>query len=381
MKHYDVIVVGVGSMGSATCHALAKEGLKVLGLEQFTLANELSSHTGQSRLIRLAYYEHPNYVPLLKKAYKGWESIEQEAKIKLFHQTGIAYYGKVSGPLLTGINRSVHDHHLEMDTIPIDRYPQFKIPNDYAALFEEIAGFITPEKAILTFAQQAINFGAEIHQNEAVRSWRIQSDIVTIVTDKAHYSADKMIVTAGPFTRTILPNFQPSLITTRQLVAWMSPTHWNEFAMNEFPCWVIEEEGTEGIYYGFPMLPIEGFPGPIGLKLAHHRPGVNIDPSQPKDFDTDREEQHLMQMVKKYFSDTQMKLLNIRSCIYTYSSDSDFIIDYLPETHQKVIVAAGFSGHGFKFVPAIGSILADMARGTSMDIDVEFLSLARLNRV
>jgi sarcosine oxidase len=146
---YDVIVVGVGSMGSATCYELAKRGASVLGIEQFGLVNDASSHSGQSRLIRLAYFEHPDYVPLLKKTYEGWRSIEQESGTQLLYQTGIAYYGEPDGKLITGTRKSVKQHNLKIDEISLTENSQFNIPSTYSGLFESVAGFVTPEKAIL----------------------------------------------------------------------------------------------------------------------------------------------------------------------------------------------------------------------------------------
>ena len=377
MKQYDVIVVGVGSMGSATLYDLAKNGLKVLGLEQFELANDLSSHTGQSRLIRLAYFEHPNYVPLLKNAYTGWRQIEEDADVNLFYQTGIAYYGKPEGPLISGIQSSVSKYDLSIASISTDHYSALQIPTDYQGLYEEVAGLVTPEKAIRTYAQQAIMRGAVLRQNEKVISWKQETDHIILKTDQGSYYTEKLILTAGPHIQSLLPTFIPQLTVTRQLLGWLNPSRWQDFSMNEFPCWVIEEEGVPGIYYGFPILPIEQFSGPIGLKIAYHAPGVVIDPQSVKEYDSAQEAQRLLSVSRRYFRDQKMKILNISSCMYTYSSDDDFIIDYLPQTDEKIIIATGFSGHGFKFVPAMGEIISKMARGLSTGVDLTFLSMGR----
>ena len=377
MRQYDVIVVGVGSMGSATLYDLAKNGLKVLGLEQYELVNDLSSHTGQSRLIRLAYFEHPNYVPLLKHAYSGWRRIEEDAGVNLLYQTGIAYYGKSEGPLISGIHSSVSAHGLKMSLISRDHYSALKIPRDYQGLYEEEAGFITPEKAIRTYVQQALIHGAVFRQNEMVFSWQQEKDHIIVQTDQGKYYTEKLILTAGPHIQSLLPNFTPKLTVTRQLIGWLNPSHWQDFSMNDFPCWVIEEQGSKGIYYGFPILPIERFSGPIGLKIAYHAPGDVIDPKVVKDYDKSREARKLLTVSRRYFRDQKMTILNIRSCMYTYSSDDNFIVDYLPETNEKIIIATGFSGHGFKFVPIMGKVLSNMARGLSTDVDLTFLSMGR----
>ncbi len=377
MKQYDVIVVGVGSMGSATLYDLAKNGLKVMGLEQFELANDLSSHTGQSRLIRLAYFENPNYVPLLKKAYSGWRQIEEDAGVNLFYQTGIAYYGKSEGPLISGIQSSVSKYDLKMASIPLDQYSGLQIPADYQGLYEEVAGFITPKKAIWTYAQQALIRGAVLRQNERVITWQQETDYIIVQTDKGSYHTEKLIISAGPYIQSLLTRFIPKLTVTRQLLGWLNPSNWEDFLMNRFPCWVIEEEGVSGIYYGFPILPIEKFSGPIGLKIAYHAPGAIINPETVNDFDRIQEAQQLLSVSRRYFKDQKMTMLNMSSCMYTYSSDNHFIIDYLPQTDEKVIIATGFSGHGFKFVPVISEVLSNMARGFSPGVDITFLSMGR----
>ena len=155
-KNYDVIVVGVGSMGAATCYYLAKQGLKVLGLEQFDIPNQLSSHTGQSRLIRKAYFEHPDYVPLLEKAYTNWRAIEEESNTQLYYQTGLLYLSDADNMLIQGVKESAKQYDIQLDQLSSkkmkDQYPQFKIPDHYERLFESEAGFITPERAILVYA-------------------------------------------------------------------------------------------------------------------------------------------------------------------------------------------------------------------------------------
>jgi len=264
-----------------------------------------------------------------------------------------------------------------MASISTDHYAPLQIPKDYKGLFEEVAGFITPEKAIRTYAQQAVMHGAVLRQNERVISWRQHPNHIAVQTDQSSYQTDKLILTAGPHIQSLLPSFKLKLTITRQLIGWLNPSRWQEFSIDDFPCWVIEEEGIPGIYYGFPILPIEGFDGPIGLKIAYHAPGEVIEPGQVKSFDGSQGSERLLAVSRRYFWDQKMTMLNINSCMYTYSSDDDFIIDYLPQTDEKIILATGFSGHGFKFVPAIGDVLSKMARGLSEEVDLTFLSVDR----
>ena len=380
-KMYDVIVIGVGSMGSATCYQLSKKGVKVLGLEQFGISHDRGSHAGQSRIIRKAYFEHPDYVPLLESAYHGWSTIENESGIQLYYPVGLAYFGNPEEELLTAVKQSANMYNVALNELSREesenKFPQFSLPSNYEAVFEAEAGFLTPEKSILTMANLATQNGADIRTRTPVQSWSATNDGVEVVTDNETFKAKKLIICSGAYTNVLVKDMQSKLKVTRQLISWVQPNDWENFEMGNFPCWVMTHKEFPGMFYGFPILPIDGFMGPVGMKIAHHYGGEPIPPEQIHDFSEEKERKKIMEFMNDAFPGVFKKFLEFKSCLYTYSPDDDFIIDFLPEHGDNVAVACGFSGHGFKFAPIVGEILSDLALEGKTDHPIEFL---RMNR-
>lgn len=275
---FDVIVLGVGSMGSSACYHLAKRGFKVLGLEQFDIPHELGSHAGQSRIIRKAYGEGSDYVPLLERAYKNWQALESETGSQVYYKTGLAYFGAGDDPFLNTVKGSSKKYNIPLHNLSVEeckrKYPQFNLPQNFQRLEEPEAGFITPERSILLYVQQAVLNGAVIRTKEKVLEWkRDASGSVTVVTSNGTYKAGKLIITAGPWAGKMIPSLASKLTVTRQAVAWVKPKKWDHFTIEKFPCWILENKGYD--FYGFPILPVGTFGGPLGLKLALHFPGAD----------------------------------------------------------------------------------------------------------
>lgn len=378
--HYDAIVIGVGSMGSATCWFLASRGYKVLGLEQFDITHDKGSHTGQSRIIRKAYFEHPDYVPLLERAYENWKSIERETDSKIFYRTGILYAGAPGNETIMGIRKSAAQYHIPIEDIPHvqsqKRYPAFHLPLGFDVIFEPDAGFITPERAILAYAKSAAEKGAEIKINSPVKEWKQEGERVKVVTPTRTYTCDKLIITAGAWTSKIIPGLNAELQVTRQLLAWVDPGSRAAFSFGNFPCWFIEDP-ERGSFYGFPVLPEGRFDGPIGMKLAHHHPGEPVEADAIRSHHPAEAEENIRYGLRKYLPDAGEEIISMKSCLYTYSKDTNFIIDHLPGSAKRVTIACGFSGHGFKFVSVVGEILADLAMKGKTDLPVGFLRIGR----
>ncbi|MFY7994707.1 MAG: N-methyl-L-tryptophan oxidase, partial [Sediminibacterium sp.] len=251
---FDVIVLGVGSMGSSTCYQLAKQGYKVLGLEQFDIPHELGSHGGQSRIIRKAYAEHPDYVPLLQRAYENWKTLENETGTQVYFKTGLLYCGETNDPFIKGVKLSSEKYNIPVEELSQadaqKRYPQFKLPDGYKQLLEPDAGFVTPERSILLFTEQAIKRGAIIRTREKVLQWKRDNGTISVTTDQGSYQAKKLVITAGPWGGKMIPALANKLTVTRQAIAWMKPKKWDDFTLGNFPCWIIEHGGHD--YYGFP---------------------------------------------------------------------------------------------------------------------------------
>ena len=378
---FDVIVIGVGSMGSATSYYLAKRGYKVLGLEQFDISHEFGSHAGQSRIIRKAYFEHPGYVPLLERAYENWEALEWETGKQVYYKTGLLYAGNPNNEMIKGVERSAGLYNIDLDQMNIaaaaDQFPQFKFPDDFEILFEPEAGFITPEKAIRLYASQAKKNGAAIHSNEKVIDWKKDKNIILLKTDKQTYQCDKLIITAGAWAGKMIPGLADKIKVTRQFVAWIKTKNDDQFELNKFPCWMISDDEKHGCYYGFPLLDTEKFGEPAGLKLAHHFPNEVTDPDKVDRLTTEKDIQNLNYCLNKYLPGVFDSILHTKICLYANSPDENFIIDKLPGYEENVSIACGFSGHGFKFASVVGEILADLAIEGRSDLPIEFLNAKR----
>jgi sarcosine oxidase len=373
-RQFDTIVIGVGAMGAAACHELARRGVRVLGLEQFDIPHGRGSSHGFSRMIRLCYYEHPDYVPLLRRAYELWGALEDESGQKLLHLTGGLYMGPASSELMTGSRDAATTHGLEHEVLDAagvaDRYPQFRLPGDYAALYEPMAGWIAPEKAICAFAELAMRKGAALHGHEPVRNWVADSSGVRVTTDQAVYHAEKLVFCGGPWSGDLLAGLNLELVVTRQVMLWVWPKRPELFASGRLPVWAVgHADGS--LHYGFPMAG-DG----VGFKLAHHAPGEPVDPEQVARERQPGDEQSVRQFIGRFLPDADGPTLASRVCLYTNSRDSHFIVDHHPR-HDRVTLACGFSGHGFKFASVIGQALAELSMLGRTDLPVDFLSLRR----
>ena len=382
MAHaFDVIVVGVGSMGASTCWHLARRGLRVLGLEQGPIPNPEASFAGVTRAIRLSYAEHPDYVPLLQGAYKYWEVLEEESGEEILRLTGALYMGPADGELVSGASLSAKQHglahtlytHTELQ----ENWPQFQLPDSFEGLYEDRAGYLLSERAVEAFVTEARKHGADLRGGEMVTDWTTTNSGVRVRAGKGEYSAQHLVIAAGAWTGKILKDASLPLVVTRQVLGWVAPSSPDDFISDKFPVWVIDGNNGEGVHYGFPVTP-DGSGGE-GLKLALHWPGKEVDPStvirdKLPDDDTD-----IQDALTRYLPDAKGPLLSQRVCLYTNSSDGDFIVDRHPKFPQ-VSLACGFSGHGFKFASVIGEVLADLATNGKTDWPIGFLGLSRFAR-
>ena len=370
--HFDVIVVGAGgAMGSSTCFELARRGVRLLGLDQAGIAHGVGSSHGLSRMIRLAYYEHPDYVPLLRRAYERWRELEALSNQRILEMTGAIYAGPAGCELVEGSRASATQHgiaHEMLDRQEIaHRFPLLSLPDDHVGLFEPAGGFVYPERAITAYADLATRAGATLRPHEALRAWTSNS----VTTDLTTYTCDSLVLCGGAWTSAIVRDLGIGLRVTRQVMGWSVPGDPAPFAIGRFPCWAVQQPDGS-LYYGFPIT--DGAPG---VKVAHHKPGPVIEPGQAREW-TQEDVESIRAIVKQVVPGAR-GAVSVRLCMYTNSPDQHFIIGPHPH-HPSVILACGFSGHGFKFASVVGEVLADLALDGRTKWPVGFLSPTRFGR-
>jgi len=374
--HFDHIVIGVGSMGSAACYYLAKRGRTVLGVEQFGTPHENGSHAGESRIIRKAYYEHSDYIPLLKRAYENWGEISQLSGKELFRRTGLIYAGPSGHPLIQNIRNSAAMYGIKLEN---DVSTKFLLPPGFDTLLEPEAGYVEPENTIRAYVDHARQLGATILENTTILDWRMEGDIVAVETNKEVFTCNKLVISAGAWSGKLIPGISESLHVTRQILLWVKPADPLPFTANNFPCWMIMDPSSPGVYYGFPIHPEH----PGAIKLAYHYPGEPADPDNVNRQVTENDILQLKEFLVNYLpalcgADLEDIMVDSsKVCLYSNTPDEHFVIDNLPGAEEKVCMAWGFSGHGFKFVPAVGEILADLAMYHRTQLPVRFLNAGR----
>ena len=371
---YDVIVVGVGAMGSATVAELAARGQRVLGLERSGVPTETGSSGGVTRIIRLAYNEDPRYVPLVRRAYQRWHDLSDRIGERLLITTGGVDAGRPDSVMVQGALAACREHDIPFELLEApdlrERCPGFDLPDDMVGVYQADAGFVLSERAIAAYAMTAIDDGAEIHGHEPVLDWEPDGDGVVVRTARGEHRARRLVLSAGAWMSRLAAPLRMLAVPERQVLLWTQPLRPEWFRVGAFPVFILDDDGTE--WYGFPSY---GIPG-VKFGLYHHR-GQVIDPDHlDRDAVDEQDERLLRDGLARYFPAANGPLLSWKTCIFTNTPDEHFIIDRYPGLPQ-VILASPCSGHGFKFASVIGEVLADLA----MDQEPAFdLSMFRLDR-
>jgi len=367
---YDVIVAGVGAMGSAACFHLARRGKRVLGLERFDIPHAMGSSHGVNRIIRLAYAEGAFYVPLLKRAYELWDELQERGGRQLLWTTG---YVDIGAELVDVSLESCRLHDLRHELVDGRelgrRHPGFRLPHDLPALLQADGGFLLAEDCVVEHVLQAQALGADIRAREAVLGWESGDGGVRVETERGSYAADRLVVAAGAWA-SVLGRLDPDLaVAERNALAWFQPLVPELFGLDRFPCFGLA--GEEGIFYGFPQF---GVPG-VKVGRLHHR-HERVDPDSFDREPNAADETLLRSFVERYLPEAAGPTMALKTCLFENSPDEHFVIDVHPND-ENVVVAAGFSGHGFKFASVVGEILADLVlEGTSRH-EIGFMRLAR----
>jgi sarcosine oxidase len=373
MTRYDAIVLGTGGVGCAALFHLARRGARVLGIDRFAPGHDRGSSHGQTRLIRQAYYEHPNYVPLVLRAFELWHELEQLSGETLYNQVGLLQIGPPEGEVLSGVRASAQQHGLAIEELSARessaRFPGFRVPDSYEAIFEQRAGYLAVERCVIAHADQARRQGAELHDGETIIGWRSDGGGVVVETDLAKYSADRLVVCAGAWAGQLLGELDVAFEVRRKPLFW-----WQTRTATYRP-----ESGCPGFLYDLPPGCFYGVPqiDSLGVKVAEHTGGAIVRDPLNVDRGVDlAERQRVADFVGEYLTDASATCVDSTVCMYTMTSDAHFVVDRHP-LHPRVVFAAGLSGHGFKFTCVLGEVLAQLALDGRTELAIEFLASSR----
>ena len=367
---YDAVVIGLGGMGSATLYHLARSGCKVLGLEQFEIGHAMGSSHGSTRIIRLAYSEGPEYVPLLRAAYRYWRELESESGLdgQLLHVTGGLDIGPEGSWTVEGSRKSCREHGLEFEELggaDVNRkFPGYRLPTSMAAIYQPGGGYLLSEAAIQAHVERAVSAGASVRSGTEALGWTRQSSGLRVETRDEAFETKRLVVTAGPWIGRLCAALRPWCQPERQVMLWTAPLDPGRFQPERFP--VFNLESPLGRFYGVPDHSGQGFK----IGKYHHLLQRVEEPSgmdracQPED------EAVLREGIASYFPEADGPTRQAAACIFTNTPDGHFILDRLPG-EEDAFVAAGFSGHGYKFCSVVGRIMADLCQDHAPAWDID----------
>lgn len=369
---YDVIVLGAGGVGSQALLSLADKGARVLGIDRWAPPHERGSTHGETRIIRLAYMEHPDYVPLLRRAYDGWAALEARTGRALYEERGLLQVGPPDGHVVTGVLAAARIHGLTIDSLDAAharaRWPGFAIPDTMHAVFERRAGFLWVERCVEAALQLATQQGAELLAGTEVHRWRdAGGGLLAVHTSAGTFTTRRLIVCPGAWAPALLGELGVPFTVRRKTLLW-----YDAPPDPQGPTWLFDT--PQGVVYGFPALP------GTGLKAALHSGGERVDDPLTVDRTI---HPHDHAPVDRFLAAYRPPYAGARLtrgavCMYTMTPDENFVVDLHPHDH-RVVVVAGLSGHGFKLTPTLGAVAAELALDGGTSAPAAFLGLGRFS--
>lgn len=372
----DVVVAGLGAVGSAALWALSGRGLRVLGIDPHPPAHRLGSSHGHTRIFRHAYFEHPDYVPLLRASVARFGQWEAGQNCALLHRCGVLVVGPAGSEVVTGSLRAAQQHGLPIEPLDAgalrERFPAFTVRPDTHALFEADAGFVRVEQAIRCALSQA---SAPRRHGVGLHGWRKQStdQIELHLTDGSILHTARLVLATGAWTPRLAPSLASLLTVTRQVQTWLTPAQPDAARPDRLPGWLVDRPGQRPLY-GIPADPER--PGSPLAKVAIHGSDTVVRPDEVDRTVGAADEAAVLDALRAEVPGLMGPIREASVCLYTSTPDGHFVVDTLPDT-PEVAVVAGLSGHGFKMAPALGQALADLATDGRTDLPVDFLALSR----
>jgi len=380
-KSFDLIILGLGAMGSAAAYHVARRNQRVLGLDRFTPPHAFGSSHGETRIIREAYFEHPLYVPIVQRAYENWAELELEAGQQLFQQTGGLMIGRPEGILVTGAQRSAQLHQLPHELLAAKeirrRFPAFHPSDGMVAVWEPRAGILFPERCVEAHLKMAQRHSAALHFDEPATKWERDGEGVRVITAKGEYFAQRLLISVGAWIDQLIPELALPLQVERQVLLWFTPQfHLEYFSPQNCPIYIWEHEPNR-IIYGFPDLG----EGDVrrGVKIGIHHEGERTDPDRVRREVGANDIEAMRAILRRIMPAIDTAPHASAVCLYTNTPDANFLIDFHP-SHPQVLLASICSGHGFKFSSAVGEILADLLLDSRSRFDLSLFQLARFKQ-
>ena len=375
MAGYDVIILGTGGVGSAAAYHLARRGARVLGIDRFAGGHDRGSSHGETRIIRQAYFEHADYVPLLLRAYELWRELEAGAGESLLRQVGLLQIGPPEGAVVRGVLGSARQHGLDVEQLSAAdvhrRWQGFRVPEGYVGVFEAAAGYLRVERCVLAHLAAAQQHGAELRYAAAATAWRAGRSVSVTLESGEELTAAGLIVTAGSWAPLLLAELGAGLVVRRKHLYWF-PAEANYHQDRGCPTFLFEL--PRGVFYGFPQIDA------LGLKVAEHSGGAAVADPLADERELDAADLARVEaFLASHLPGVGRPMQHRSVCFYTMSPDEHFIVDRHPQ-HENVLFAAGLSGHGFKFTSVLGEALADLALEGITKLPMDFLRLSRFRR-
>ena len=371
---YDVIVVGLGAMGSATVHALARPGRRILGVDRFSPPHTLGSSHGRTRIIREAYFEHPRYVPLVRRAYDLWRELEHKVGERLYTKTRGLTLGPEDGAVVRGARASAESFDVPHQVIAAAdvrrQFPGLQPSADMVGVLDEHAGVLFPEACIAALLAVAAESGADVRREEQVTSWDADAAGVRVRTTRGEYRGGQLVLAAGAWMRVLVPELVGVLSVERQPIHWFEPaSHAEEFRPEWCPV-TLWEYDTDRVFY---TLPDFG----DGLKAGVHYEGQSVDPDRVERRTSAHEDAQATDILRRVMPHAAGRLRESQICLYTNTPDLHFIIDVHPEHPRQVVVLSACSGHGFKFATAVGEVATELLETGTSRQDLSMFQIRR----
>lgn len=381
MERLDAIVVGLGAMGSAALAELARRGKRVVGIDRFDPPHDRGSSHGGSRVIRIAYFEHSDYVPLLRRAYEGFERLERDAGVALKTECGVVMGGAAGNPASAGMLRSAREHGLDVEHLDggelMRRFAQFDVPRDWEIVLEERGGFVRPEATVRAALAVAARHGARTVLNSAVSAWGSDGRHAWVECAAGRFEAATIVLASGAWMPGLTgvagaEGANPfALRPTRETLVWIDDAGNTDWRAGRMPVWLFDR-GERAAIYGIPVF--DGMGAPRGLKVGLHGRGPSLPPETIGEaVDSVIVDETVAATSERIPAARGRRVAHACHCMYTMSPDTNFVVGLHPE-RANVVVAGGFSGHGFKFAPVIGEALADLAIDGRTALPIEFLA-------